>query len=194
MKNPTIKKLHRIKDNVKDYKIENTDTVKSVELKRQKRMFQRKNTLKLGFMDRRRLKNKPDSSYVITMLFGNGTSKTFVITTGNNTFEFKKKSYYLYYEEAYFDISQNQYHLYFFESFPCPINREIVKKNENEAYWQIYSSSLKDLIKFEYVKVLAGSHSFSNMLKVIILVSIFGALFSLINLVLASGLLKGTGG
>ena len=58
----------------------------SKEVKRSRNMFQRgKHVINLGILGRRKLKTKPEHSYIIEMMFSNGTSKTFVITTDKNT-------------------------------------------------------------------------------------------------------------
>ena len=163
--NKSINKLQRLKENMKDIKID-----KAEELKRQKNPFQKdkKKFYKFPFSSRRKLRVAPMSTYLITMYFQNGTMKTFSMTKTENTFDFRKKTYFLYYEEAWYDLSMSQYHLFYFEGFTVPINREVQQIGE-EAFFNVKPDNLKNLIKFEYVKVLAGAHSFDKLLKVIIL-------------------------
>jgi len=140
------------------------------EVKRSRNMLQRgKHMINLGIMGRRKLRSKPEHSYIIEMMFSNGTSKTFVITTDKNTFTMKGKTYYLYYEESWFNLSMNQYELKYHEGSAVPINREIIKTGD-ENYFTVTPENLKDLIKFEYVKVLTGSGSFEKWVKILIIV------------------------
>jgi len=115
------------------------------------------------------------------MYFGNGTVKSFVINTDKNTFKMKKKTYYLYYEESWYDLSLRQYHLFYHEDFAVPINREIMQQGD-EAFYNVKPENLQSLISFEYVKVLAGSHSFSKALRTIIIIGIVNAVLVAINL------------
>ena len=159
-------KLTRKKDNqnIKKASIEADDNDNKkgrvMEVKRVsglKAKFQRrKNLINFGFWSNRNLKKEPETCFIIEMLYSNGTSKQFVLQTGKNTFSMKVgntlKTYHLFYEECYFDISLNQYRLIYSENFTEPINREIMADNENSPYFSVSPDNLKDLIAMNYVR------------------------------------------
>ena len=157
----------------KDLHIDN-----SIELKKKTSILQsKKNRIKFSFWDRRKLRVSPDKSFIVTMMFNNGTLKTFIIRTKDSTFTMKGKTYYLYYEETWFDLSLNQYHLFFHEAFSVPINREVLQSG-NESFFAVTPENLKSIIKFEYVKVLAGAHSIANQFKILFILIIVNILMS----------------
>lgn len=181
-------KIRRISEDVTKAKIDSDDGTESFELQRQMKGRHKdpKKWYRFSRKDRKNLKKKAEISYLITMKFLNGTRKTFVIITKNKTFKFRKQMYYLYYEEAWYDLSMNQYHLEYIENCSVPINRELTMKGK-EAFHSVTPDNLEPLIKFEYVKVLAGSHSFDKVLKTILVVSFINLAISVINLLIGFG-------
>ena len=162
--------------------MKNVSIDNGTELKRQRGATQ-KNKYKFyrfKFKSRNMMRKHPDKTFLITMFFKNGTSKTFSLATSENVFTFKNKTYMLYYEESWFDLSMNWFHLYYFENMAVPINREIQAIGE-EAFFNVKPDNLKNLIRFEYVKVLAGAHSFDRMLKIIILLQFVNVVISIIT-------------
>ena len=164
-----IVKLQRIKESMKETTIDSGTPVKLQIKEKQKKEF---GTYKTTRNARRRLKKKRDEAYLVTIWFNNGTQITDILTTTEKTFTFKKKTYYLFSEECRQDLRMNMPHFYFFENYPCPVNREIRVDNKNEPYALVTPSSLGDLIKGEYIRILAGSHNFSRLLKVLILIGV----------------------
>jgi len=134
---------------------------------------------KFSRKDNTNLKRNPESSYIVTMLFNNGTKRTFVVKTSKQTFDFRKKTYFLYHEESFFDLSLNQYHLFFHESNSVPINREIALDGD-EAYFNVTPENLKQLIAMEYVKVLAGANSLDMRMRIVIILVAVNTLFGLL--------------
>lgn len=112
-----------------------------------------KQKFKFKFWDKKKLDKQPTRSFIITMLFSNGTLKTWVISTKTTEFTIKGKNYQLYYEECYFDISLNQYHLFYHQDFTVPINREIVKEG-NEAFWSVTPENMKGFVAMKYITAL----------------------------------------
>jgi len=110
----------------------------------------------LSFIEKAKLKLSPTKSYLIKMFFSNGTCKEFVIVTKSETFTYNKRTYYLRYEDAWFNLTQNQFELCYFDDYPVPIDRAIQKLGEKE-YFSVTPENLKPLIKMNYVKVLAQS-------------------------------------
>ncbi len=119
---------------------------------------------KLGFWHKRRLKRKPETAFLIRMFFSNGTSKEFVISTTKETFDYLGRTYYLRYEDAYYNLTQNLYELNYFDDYPVPLDREVVKIGDKN-FWTVTSENLKDIIKMEYVKALASSQELNKFLR-----------------------------
>lgn len=119
---------------------------------------------KLSLRDRWKLNTSASTSYLVTMLFSNGTCKQFVINTTEETFLYKKRMYNLFYENAYYDLSFKQYRLFFFDDHSIPLEREI-KKSGDKSWWSVRPNNLKPLLQMEYVKTLAQSHEISRYLK-----------------------------
>ncbi len=138
---------------------------------------------KLKLRDRIKLLRKPDKSFMITMLYNNGTSKTFVITTLKDVFEHKKGMYYIHYDESVYDLTQKQYHLYYQQNFPTPIRREI-KEEGNSKWFTVKPENLKPLLRQEYVKTLAEANEISKYLKLSLLIAAIGVLISIANIAL----------
>jgi len=90
----------------------------------------------LSFWDKRKLKKKGDVSFLIKMFFSNGTCKEFVIATEKETFRYRKRTYYLRYEDSWFNLTQNQFELHYFDDVPVPLDKNILKKG-NRAFWSV---------------------------------------------------------
>lgn len=126
---------------------------------------------KLKLADKARMRLRPSSSFLVTMLFSNGTSRQFVVSTGKETFTYKGRTYFLRYEDAWFDLSYNQYRLMYFDDYPCPIDRKVTRKGD-KSFWSVTAANLKPLIKMEYIKALAQAQELSRYLKMAMLFSI----------------------
>jgi len=132
----------------------------------------------LSWWDKRKLKKNPEKCFIITMMHKNGTSKTFVIKPKDNTFDYSKKMYAILPDECWFDLSLNEYHFFYNEGCPTPINREIHFETEktynhdgeiikeSDAYFSVSPHNLKEIIKMEYVKALSNSVELSKYLKI----------------------------
>ena len=146
---------------------------------------------KLKFRDKWRLRRKPEKSFLVTMLFSNGTSKTFVVATREEVFTYKKRTYYLKYDDSWFSLSHNQYRLFYFDDSPVPLQREIIKRGE-KPFWSVSPDNLKPLLKMEYVKTLAQSQELSRFLKFSLLLGVANAFLSVIILgLIYNGLYSG---
>lgn len=177
IKNKSRIELSRIKENMATVKIVESDKeqikrtwfqklfridkprVKKIERKKGVlwNPFKRgKNIINFGMGDNYRLKKKPEKCYIIEMLFANGTKKQFVLESAEQTFTLNSnnKTYFLYYEECYFDISLNQYCLIYHENYCEPLNREIQVDNKESPYFNISPDNLKDFIGMKYLKAI----------------------------------------
>ena len=82
----------------------------------------------------KRLNKKPETAFFIEMFFSNGTSREFVVSTSAEVFRYKKRWYYLRFESSWFNLTQNQYKLNYFDDSPVPIDREITKKGDTSYF------------------------------------------------------------
>jgi hypothetical protein len=126
---------------------------------------------KFSFWDKRKLSNQPEVSYFITMLFPNGCVKEWVITGRYTMFAFKGRNFVIDTNEAWYDLNQHQFRLYYHYEHCLPIRREpkCYVDAGNEAFFRIKSDNVKPVIKQEYVKVLASSNVDKYLLITIIL-------------------------
>ena len=99
---------------------------KVTEITHKKNMFdliKKKHKIPFTNKELKNLKSKPQSTYIIEMLFNNGTCKQFVLQTTEPTFQLSnddKRMYYMYYEECYYDITLKQNRFIYSESFSTP--------------------------------------------------------------------------
>jgi len=148
---------------------------------------------RLRFWDKRKLKKKGDTAFLIKMFFSNGTCKEFVVATPNETFTYNKRTYYLRKEDISFNLTQNQFELNYFDDFPVPISiKEIVRKG-NDAFWSVSPDNLKPLIKMNYVKALASTDDLNKWMKMSLLVGIFTFMLMLWVFLKVSRIAKITG-
>lgn len=143
--------------------------------------------LKLGFWEKHHLKKNAEHTFIVRMLFANGTAKEFAVHSKSQTFTYKGKTYYLFYEECYFDLSLNQFLFIFHENFSVPINREIVEKAEkegDEAYFVVKPGVLKDYGKMESLRAVVGKGDQDKLMLIVLIVSAASALLSLFTLIL----------
>lgn len=122
------------------------------------------------FMDKRRLKRKPATSYVVTMLFPNGTSRTFVIATRKRTFKMGSLHYVLRQEEAYMDLSLKKYHFYYHAHHAVPINREVTAVGD-ERYFTATPENMEGLLQQKYVEVLVAAQGLAKLIKTILVLA-----------------------
>lgn len=152
------------------------------------------NALK-GFMNKLRDKKAKDRSYLITMRFSNGTERSWIIVTRQEVFYYRKRGYYLRYQDNFFDLSSNRYKLYYHEDYCLPLDRNIVVFQDTgttipKAFLSVTPHNLKPLIKMEYVKALAQAVEISKYFKFIIILIVIALIFGMIT---AYGTLHGLG-
>ncbi len=163
---------------------------KKKEIKKVQGFKKKERWLKFSFFDRWKLDKHPERSFVITMKFTNGTCKTWVIKSKEPYFKYAGKMYSIVYEENYFDLSLRQFHLFYAENHPIPINREIVQlenpsdPNKKEAYFSVTPSNLEPLIKQQYVKALTGGEEFQKTTKALLIIAFINLIATIIILIL----------
>lgn len=129
----------------------------------------------------KKLKKKPDSTFLIRMKYNNGTLKNFMLSTTDMMFKHGSKWYFLYYEESWFNINHQVYELEYQENFALPINREVCIKfdkegktsNEDEVFANVTPSNIKDTVEMEYVRALVSGEELSKYLKIAMVLSAF---------------------
>jgi len=111
---------------------------------------------KLGFWSKRNLKRKPELSFFITMFFPNGTMKEWVILHNKKHFSYGSGKYIIDTTDAWFDLVQNQFRLYYKHGEPLPISRDIrVWVSEgNEHFLNIKADNVMGVIEQEYIKII----------------------------------------
>ena len=151
----------------------------------------------LGRKDQRRLNKKADRSFLITMRFSNGTRRTWVILSRGEFFTYRKKMYYLMYENAYYDLTNHCYHLDFFDDHVVPIDRKILLipdksaiAGKETAFFAVNPANVKPIIKMEYVKALADSQSLSKYMKFLVIVNMAAVLISAVGIYLVNSIPK----
>ena len=177
-------------ENVKAIKLEVEGKVTEITQKKKAPKAQgfkkKERFLRFPFRDRWKLDKTPTESYIVTMLFSNGTLKTFVIKTTKPYFKMKDKTYAIIYEECYFDISLNQFHLYYSEGHPIPINREIQQVG-SENFFTVTPENLEPLIKQQYVKALVGAEDFVKTTKILLVLVVVNLIATLLIIILIWG-------
>lgn len=147
---------------------------------------------KVSWREKLKLNRNPSKTFFVTMMYNNGTCKTFVMKGEGNYFTHSKKTYYIDYEESWFNLTQNQYFLLYNENYAVPINRE-VQPNGDEAFFNVTPSNLKEVVKMEYIKVLAQSQELSKWLRLSLLISGIGIFLTLVLTFLIYSLSKNLG-
>lgn len=138
----------------------------------------------LSFWDKRKLAKHPDQCFLITMHYSNGTTRSFVVRAKGETFQHKKRVYYLRFEDGWYDLTFGQYHLHYWDDCSVPISREFQRKGD-EAFFTVTPENLKPLLKMEYIKVLAQSHEINKYLRAILALTLVVGIASLAGAVLA---------
>lgn len=159
----------------------------SIEVKRNGQKIRNKDdkrkAIKIKFWDRQKLKKKPTKSYMITMFHGNGTSRTFVVLADAEAqgFNVGKRHYMIIPEESWFDLSLNCYHMYYHYLVAVPLNREFVLMNgeENEAFFSVSPSALREYVKMRAIKTIVGSETNKWIMWVLIGAAVLIALWLL---------------
>jgi hypothetical protein len=129
----------------------------------------------LTLKDKFLLKYHPNTTFLIEMIFSNGTCREWVLNSKKETFAYKGREYYLRYEDVKFSTSRNQYKLFFHEDFVVPIGTEIIQQGD-DSFFSVKPHNLKPLINMEAVKALVSADSMNRLLKILIIIVIVLAL------------------
>jgi hypothetical protein len=133
----------------------------------------------LNFWQKKDLTGNPATSYLITMLHGNGTLDHFVVKTANNCFFYKKNYYHLNKLQAWYDINNNQTRMLYHENYVEPLDTKVYIEGDR-AWLKVTPEMLKPFVEMEYVKVLTESDALSKWLKVAVYLMIANLLFTAI--------------
>jgi hypothetical protein len=159
--------------------------------------------------DRRKLRNHPEISYIVTMFFQNGTMKDFVILGKRRMFKYMSRTFILDIENSsVFDLVMNQYHLFYYFDETIPISRinnpipnkiklfvsddknneqgggKVGVNKDNNIFFSIKSDNVKPVLKQEYVKILATANQLNVWLKINLIFSAFCVFFLFVVLFL----------
>ena len=140
----------------------------------------------LKYLDKVKLNLFPTKTFLISMHFSNGTMKQFVIYSNREIFEYKKRHYYLRYEDAWFDTTYKLYRLNYFDDYPYPIDRKVTKitQSGDKSLFTVSPENLKPLIEMEYVKALASAHQITQWLKLTLMMSVGSLIIGIINAIM----------
>ena len=135
--------------------------------------------------DKRKLIKKPESAYLVKMMFSNGTSKSWVVVSEDEFFVYKKRMYYLRKENSFYNLTHRQDELIYFDDYVCPVEKspKLLEDSEEKdetlkkTFFSIVPSNIKPIIRMEYIKALAESSEFSKYLKLALV-------FALLNLII----------
>lgn len=162
-------------------------------------LVSQKKDVGIGFFARWKIRRKPETTYLIRMEFSNGTERTWVINAKEETFRYRGRMYYLRFEDSRYDVTQSMQKLHYHEDYVVPISKEIVKLEDPSqppgsesarAWFSVVPSNVRDILKQEYVKVLAQSQELSKYLKAVTVLSVLIILLMVGNLYLT---LRGRG-
>ena len=148
------------------------------------------------FLDRLKLKRKPQSTVSIIMNHHNLTVKQFVLDVKDNVFKYQGKNYVIIHELQKFNLSLNLPEYHYHEGYAVPFDNEVVEQiDEDEvqeerkrAFLSVTPHNVKKVIKMEYVKALAQATELNKYLMTILL---FGGLTMLMNIIIIVLVYKG---
>jgi hypothetical protein len=131
----------------------------------------------ISIRDRLKMSRSGDTAWVVTMLFGNGTCRQFVITTKSELFDYKKRWYHLRYENSWFDLTYKYYRLFFFDDYVEPLDKEIIRKGD-VSWWTVTPDNIKPYVKQQYVKNLTESEfeKWLRIITVLCVITLFGVI------------------
>lgn len=75
------------------------------------------------------------------------------------------------YEDSWFNITQNQYELNYFDDFTVPIDRAIQKMGD-KRFFSVTPENMKPLIDMNYVKVLAQAQDFEKKMQTLVILQV----------------------
>ena len=144
----------------------------------------------LKWRDKWKMRKRPSLSFLVTIIHSNGTSKTFIVATDEETFTYGKRHYYLRFEDNVFDLSHGQYHLFYHEDHAVPLQVDVemiedpdAPKGKERAFWAVRPHNLKPVIDMEYVKALTAIE-LSKYIKLTLLIAAGALIASGVNLYL----------
>ncbi len=146
-----------------------------------------------GFFKKMKMYRNPSITYLITMLYGNGTMKHFIILTTKDMFTLNKKKYHLNKNEGWYDINFHQHRLMYHVDYVEPINKEL-KIEGDKAYMSLNPENIEPVLSMEYIKVLSQSQTLTKWIKMVLLFVVIILALNFINVivfVLQSGIFKG---
>lgn len=149
---------------------------------------------KISMRDKIKMGRSGETSWVITMLFSNGTCRQFVISTTQELFKYRKRWYHLRYENSWFDLSFKYYRLFFFDDYVEPLDTEIIRKG-NDSWWSVTPDNVKGFTRQQHIKNITESE-ITRWLKIITVIAGLGLIvsFGMVAYFLLKGGVPGLGG
>lgn len=139
----------------------------------------------LTWRQKRNLYKDPAFTHLATMMYNNRTCRTIIIKGFSPYFIHNKKGYLIYKPASFYDINQNQSHLYYAEGYIMPIESLKIIGGE-EVSFAIHPDNFREIWESQELKIVLTAKSIKKWLFYLILITGFTA-FAIILLVLIAG-------
>ena len=129
--------------------------------------------LKTG--DKLKLDKNPTTTYLVTMIFGNGSCEHLVSEPDIlGFFKHRKKKYHINQKNCIWDSNENNNRLFFHENYvePLEIKEIITSENENRMIAYVTPENVDGVIKMESVRLIAEGPDLQKWVKIGTFVSI----------------------
>jgi hypothetical protein len=136
-----------------------------------------KKLFEFGWCQKRDLNKNPTTTFIATMLYGNGTCDHFVIKTKEQIFYWKNRYYHLNKNKVFYDVNCKQNRLFYYEDYVEPLDTNIYAEGD-KAFLKITPSNLKSVFEMEYVKVISQSQQLTKWIKIAVYLIIANLFFT----------------
>lgn len=124
----------------------------------------------LTWNQKRALYKNPDFTHLATMFYDNQTCKTFIVKGFAPYFIHNKKGYLIYKPASFYDINQNQSHLYYAEGYIMPVESLKIVGGE-EVSFAIHPDNFREIWESQELKIVLTAKSIKKWLFWIILIT-----------------------
>lgn len=129
----------------------------------------------LKYGDKFKLDRKPTTTYLATMIFGNGSCEHLVVEPDIlGFFKFKKQKYHINQKNCIWDANENTNRLFFHENYvePLEIKEVQVSECENRMIAHITPENIDAVIKNESLRLIAEGPDLQKWVRISVFVSI----------------------
>ena len=126
--------------------------------------------------DKRKLAGRPTTTYIVTMIFGNGSCKHFVVEPDKlGFFTYLKKKYHLNQKNCIWDANNNTNRFYFHENYVEPVEFKEINvelTDETRMITSVTPENIDGVIKMESLRLIAEGPDLQRWVKIGVFVSI----------------------